>query len=627
MTANSRTDAAREALQASLEAGDTLRAVAQARALFRADGSARQAAWLRRAVAQNRARLQLQPWRVALLSSFSIEFLHDSLIAQGFLAGLDITLYQPGFDQYRQEILDPGSGLYSFAPNAVVLAVEGRRWLPALHDDYLAALPDLAPLLSEAHDSVRRLVDAFRSRSSAALLLHNVDPPAGTSLGTLDGRVGRRQAHAFADFNEGLDGLARTTPGVYIVDVAGLVRRHGARNWYDLRMDHVARAPISQSCLPALAAEQVKFFRALSGRTKKVLVVDLDNTLWGGIVGEDGVHGLALGPDYPGSAYVQFQRQILQLRDRGIVLALASKNNRDEVETAFRTHPHMVLKLEHFSCLQIHWQPKSRSLAAIAEQLDLGLDSFVFVDDNPVECAEVAEALPQVAVLPLPKQPEQYGAALEAEALFDTLELSAEDRRRADLYRQHSQVAELRAGADSLEDFYRRLDLEVIVGPVDDSNVARVAQLTQKTNQFNLTTLRYSETQIRARCADPDWWLLTVRVRDCFGDNGLVGVLFAHLGKREAEIDTFLLSCRVIGRTIETALLAYLCEQARSRGLKRVRGRFVSTAKNAPAREVYPRHGFEPAGSEGDETFWVLDLARRSVAVPAWVRLVRETKG
>ncbi len=312
------------------------------------------------------------------------------------------------------------------------------------------------------------------------------------------------------------------------------------------------------------------------------------------------------------------------MRDRGVVLAIASKNNRDEVEAVFRTHPHMVLKLEHFAGLQIHWQPKSRSLSALAEQLDLGLDSFVFVDDNPGECAEIAEALPQVTVLPLPRQPEQYVSALEADGFFDTLSLSAEDRRRGELYRQRAQIAELQVGETSLEDFYRRLDMKVTVAPADGSSLSRIAQLTQKTNQFNLTTIRYSETELHPRLADPAWWLLSVQVRDCFGDNGLVGVLFAREREDELEIDTFLLSCRVIGRTIETAMLAYLCEQARSRDLKRLRGRLIPTAKNTPAREVYASHGFRRvAGTQEGESFWVLDIESQPITVPAWITLIR----
>lgn len=618
---------ARRSFLAALEGGDGVAATRAARTLLGKTPQGAVATFIRRAIENTPAdRLPLAPLKVALLSSFSIEFIHDHLIALGFLEGLRIQIYQAGFAQFRQEILGADSGLYAFSPDAVVLALEGKDLLPAL---YSYDAPDgEAPLETAAVESsqeLARLVQAFRERSAATLLVHNVAPPPWRRLGILDGHVGPGQAELVSMLNAALARVCRETRGVYAVDYAGLVHRAGALQWYDDRMDQYAKAPIAQAVLPQLAHEYVKFFRALAGKAKKCLVLDLDNTLWGGILGEDGPSGIQLGPDYPGSAYVAFQKAIRGLRQRGVILAVASKNNPDDVAEVFAAHPHMVLRKEDFSVLRVGWGAKSQSLAEIASHLNIALDHVLFVDDNPAECDEVSHALPGVTVLTLPPRPEHFVRALLEPGYFDGLSVSAEDLRRAELYQQRDQAEELRAESASLEDFYRRLEMEVIFAPVHDGSLARVAQLTQKTNQFNVTTIRYTEADILEHRGDPAWLVTTVQVRDRFGDHGIVGVMMARTAGDAIQIDSLLLSCRVIGRTVETAMLAHLCEHAVQRGARRVRGRIVPTAKNAPARDLYLRHGFRRDSGEDDgETSWVLDLEAETIRHPPWMKIVSD---
>jgi FkbH-like protein len=564
--------------------------------------------------------------RIALLSSFSIEFLHDALVATAFAAGTRLEVYQPAFATFRQEILDPSSRLYAEQPDFVVLAVEAEDWSTGPFGEFFALRDDdQAAAVARFDDELMALLSTFRGRSAAPLLVHNLALPAWRKLGILDAKSAHGQAALIGRLNDALTRVARSVADVHVVDYAGLVNRHGALNWYDDRMRLYARAPIAGAMQHRLAEEYVKFVRALVGGARKCLVVDLDNTLWGGVVGEDGVDGIRLGASYPGSAYLRFQQLVQDLGRRGVILAIASKNNPADVDEVFARHPSMLLRKEDFAAVEVGWSAKSESLRRIAARLSIGLEHVVFVDDNPVECEEIRRALPQVQVIALPPQPERYVAELEREGLFDTLAISDEDRRRGDLYRQRAAAESVRAGAGSLEDFYRDLAMEIIVAPIGPVTLPRAAQLTQKTNQFNVTTRRYTESEIAERLRDDSWTGFTVAVRDRFGDNGVVGVALGRDTGRALEIDTLLLSCRVIGRTVETAMLAQLCDDAAARGLVALEGRFLPTAKNAPARDVFERHGFARDGGRDGGENWRLDLSTRRVHWPVW--FVRATEG
>ena len=272
----------------------------------------------------------------------------------------------------------------------------------------------------------------------------------------------------------------------------------------------------------------------------------------------------------------------------------------------------------------MHWEPKSESLRRIAASLAIGLEHMVYVDDNPAECEQVRGALPMVTVIALPSQPERYVEALHEDGWFDVLGLSAEDLKRGELYQQRAGAEALRSGSTSLEDYYRALDMEFRVGPVDLSSLKRAAQLTQKTNQLTVTTRRYAEGQLTELMADKDWMLATVGVTDRFGDNGIVGVMMARATHDTLDIDNFLLSCRVIGRGVETAMLAYLCDLALERGLKSVSGVLIATAKNMPVRDLFEKHGFARISEDGSGgTRWRLELKDQRVMWPDWFRVVR----
>lgn len=617
--------ALRESLARHLAGGATAAAMQAARRLLELDSGVRSLRALAQSLAAfDAASLGIRPIRVALLSSFSIEFVHDALRAAGLASGLAVEIYQAPYGAFRQEILDPASGLYRFDPQAVILAVEAEAWLGGERRERLRA--GAAAEVAEAVGAeLAALGRALRERSAAALLVHDVALPAWPSGGMADAGAEGGDTAFTARLNAALAAAARSMPNAHLVGYGALVNRHGAAHWYDHRLRLYARAPVAPAMYPHLAAEYLRYLRALNGLARKCLVLDLDNTLWGGIVGEDGPAGIRLGTEYPGSAFLEFQRAILELRGRGVLLAVASKNNPADVEEVFREHPAMLLRPEHFSSMQVGWQPKAQSIAAIARELNIGLEHMVFADDNPFECEQVREALPAVTILQLPSAPERYVEALQRDGWFDALALSGEDLRRGELYRQRDQAEALRGAATTLEGFYRDLDMELEVVPVSAASLARAAQLTQKTNQFNVTTRRYTDADIARMAADPDWLTLTVTVRDRFGDNGIVGLVLARRDGQALDVDTFLLSCRVIGRTVETAMLALLCQAAARRGLGTIRGQVIPTAKNQPARDLFERHGFVPQGPPGDGARgWLLQLDRRVVAMPEWFRVQGE---
>jgi FkbH-like protein len=618
-SANARdTNALRERVTRAIENGSAGRAMQAARQLIEADGKAGTFRFLARIADAHGSALGLRRFKLALLSSFSIDFVRDALQAVGVANGIRIEVYCGPFGSFRQEIHDPESGLYKFAPDAVVLAVESDAWVPADSGQETHARA-AAPVIQEVESLLRRL----REHSNAALLCHNFPLPRWPAPMAQGAPLDTRDDPDFTGAcNQGLRDLARANAGFYVVDYAALVSRHGYEKWFDDRMRHYARAPIAHSMHPHLAREYVKIARGLTGLTSKCLVVDLDNTLWGGILGEDGVDGVKLGPDYPGSAYVEFQRYVAQLQARGTILAIASKNNPEDVERMFLRHPFMVLKQSHFSSRQIGWHSKSESLLAISRDLNIGLEHMVFVDDSAFESEHVRETLPQVTVLQLPSEPAAYVAAVAQEGWFDGLTVSDEDRRRGELYRQREQAESLRSSANNLEAFYRELDMRLAIAPVDSGTLKRTAQLTQKTNQFNVTTRRYTEADVQRLLDDPNWVLSTIGVCDKFGDNGVVGVIFACQRGDALEIDTLLLSCRVIGRTVETAMLGFLCGIARARGLSRLVGSIIPTGKNVPVRDLYARHGFVSAtGTEEAGGDWELDLNAGGIEYPAWFRL------
>jgi FkbH-like protein len=547
------------------------------------------------------------------------------LRAAGLLAGIDITVQVGGFDNYVQELLDPNSTLYSFRPDTVILAVQTGEVLPELWDTYtdLPAGGGQAAV-DKFVSSMTAWVTAFRANSTANLIIHNFCKPRSAASGILDAQSESSQALLVDDLNRRLRKLAASLPGVYVLDYEGLVNRAGHSQWRDERKWLTVRLPIAADHIPTMAREWMRFLHPLTGKIGKVVVTDLDNTLWGGVIGEDGMTGIQLGREHPGAGYRAMQRALLDLHNRGILLAVASKNNEADAMEAIEKHPEMLLRPRHFSAMQIHWKSKVESLRAIAEELNVGLDSLVFLDDNPAERQTVRLELPQVTVVELPADPMAYAQAVRDCPLFERLSWSEEDRNRGAYYAEQRERKALVENVASVTDYYYSLDQQVELSRVSAQTLPRVAQLLKKTNQFNLTTRRHSESEIAKLAADSNSEVYVARVADRFGDNGLTGVCITRRNQDVCEIDTLLLSCRVIGRTVETAILHHVAADALSRGISQIRGWYLPTEKNKPAEPFFSTHGFAQIEVTEQGTLWNLDLREKPVECPPWIKLTVE---
>lgn len=563
--------------------------------------------------------------KVALLGNATLDHLHSYVKVECYKAGLRPIFYQSGFDQYTQEILSPQSALYTFAPDVVICAIHASRLFPTLHRyPFDMTVEQRRDELNAGLATVQNLLDTLTQRSPAMVLFHNMIAPQYPALGVLDLRDDLGQAALFAEINTHLAEMARTRyRNVYIVEEDRVQSHSGKATATDPRLWLTARIGWSESVLPGLAQEYLRYIKAYKGLSRKCIIVDLDNTLWGGVIGEDGLDGIQLGADAPGNAFVAFQQELEKLWRRGILLAICSKNNPDDALAVFNQHPGMVLQLSHFAAQRINWETKSSNIRAIADELNIGLDSLAFLDDNPVERAGVRAELPQVLVPELPTDPAHYRSALLNLNAFDSLALTEEDRNRNKFYaeqKSRQEYEEHYKNSTSLEDYLADLQMVVEIAPATGGTLPRIAQLTNKTNQFNLTTRRYSEAQISDMINRGDS-VYSMRVKDRFGDNGLVGVAVIAPHEQERwEIDTLLLSCRVMGRGVETAFLSFIIAQARRNRIKRLQGWYLPTAKNSPVKAFYPDHHFTLVDQKpnGDQ-LWEMDLSTATITVPAWL--------
>ena len=563
--------------------------------------------------------------RLAVLSSYSAAFLKPYVVVESARRTFDASLYFGAFGQFEQEIAAEGS-LWEFQPTALVIALRPEDVDVDAVVRYVETGGErFAALVNSIVERIDTCVRLARDRMQGPILVANIAAPPALPLGIFDAGNASSLTHAIAALNRRLAERISAIPGAYIWDYAGLVRSRGEARWTDPRLWSLARAVVAQDHQAATAAHLVRTIAATLRPPAKCLVLDLDNTLWGGVLGDDGPGGISLGDDYPGNAYKQFQRAVLSLRDRGILLAVASKNNPDIVEETLRTHPEMVLRWSDFACVRANWRSKSQNLREIATELNLGVDALVLFDDNPVERAEVRAALPAVGVIDVPTEPTAYAAALDACEFFDQAAVHAEDHQRASMYAQERERRALATHASSPEEFLRTLEMEAQVGRADEQTIGRIAQLIGKTNQFNLTTRRHSQADVASLAQDPGNVVAWLRLRDRFGDQGLVAVGIVRAAGEVAEIDTLLMSCRVMNRRVEQAFLSYLLEGVRANGCTVVTGDYLPTAKNSMVAELYPGFGFSMAGDlGGGGKRYMLDLRTKTVEWPD-VLLRRDT--
>ncbi len=478
-------------------------------------------------------------------------------------------------------------------------------------DRMAADADDAGRRVDEAFGQIRAIAEGFRPSVARSILVQTIPPATEALFGSFDRAFPGSPFAMTLALNAMLADWA-ADGAVVLMDMERLAISVGLERWH-AACDHwhAAKLPFSPDLLPLYGEHVARTLAAALGRTRKCLVLDLDNTLWGGVIGDDGLEGVTLGQgSADGEAFVAIQRMALELRSRGIILAVCSKNEEDQARLPFREHPDMLLREEHIAVFQANWTDKAANLRVIAEALNIGLDALVFLDDNPAERLQVRQALPMVAVPELPDDPALYPQALAAAGYFEAVAFSQEDRGRAGFYQANARRAQSLSASEGLEDYLASLEMVCQIAPIDAMSRRRVAQLINKSNQFNLTTKRYTESEVETMEADLKRHAIGVRLADRFGDNGLICVVIADKGEDAWEIDTWLMSCRVLGRGVEQAVLAHLAAAARKVGALALIGRYRPTAKNRMVGGHFAGLGFRAVGSgEDGETVWRLDLS------------------
>jgi FkbH-like protein len=561
----------------------------------------------------------LLPFKLGIIGNGTLDILAPVLVATAARYGFALECVLADYGQIAQEATDPRSKINTARPDAVLLAID-YRGLPLRFatGDTAQEHADIERALGFI-DTVRQ---GLRANCGAVCLVQTLAPPPESLFGSYDRMVAGTPRRVIGELNQA---LATSIAGSedLLLDVATLAETVGLGTWHSPTQWNLAKLPFADICMPIYADHVGRLLGALRGKSRRCLILDLDNTLWGGVIGDDGLEGIKIAQgDATGEAHLSVQHLAQRLRERGVVLAVCSKNTDEIARAPFRSHPEMLLKEDSFAVFQANWNDKATNIKAIAEELSLGLESMVFLDDNPMERDIVRQMLPQVAVPELPEDPAWYARLLAAAGYFEATTYSTEDRSRAEMYQSNARRVALQKQAGDLDAYLASLQMEIVFAPFDRTGRARISQLINKSNQFNLTTKRYTEADVAAAEDDPAVFTLQVRLIDAFGDNGMICVIICRPEMSGVwEIDTWLMSCRVLGRKVETMVLREIILHARAAGITRLLGIYRPTERNALVVDHYEKLGFRRVELYADgTTVWELSTETEVSAAPMMIK-------
>jgi FkbH-like protein len=562
--------------------------------------------------------------RLAVLASSTVDHLLPAIRVAGLRRRLLIDVRTGAYGQYRQELLSSNSFLRQFAPQMILLSLTARDAASGVQLTATDAEADAA--IARSIDELRLLWDKVRKTFNATIIQQNFLNVSEPLFGSYDRLVPGAPARVFARFNDRLSD-AVADDAILLLDIARASERDGIDAWFDVGRWLHGRLEIAPQAAPLYGDMVGRIVASQRGLSKKCLVLDLDNTLWGGVIGDDGLQGIILGEgSATGEAHLALQRYAKQLKERGIILAVCSKNDPTIAEAVFRDHPEMILRRSDISAFMANWDDKAKNLKAIAGRLNIGLDSLVFVDDNPVERARVRQSLPMIAVPELPKDVAHYTRCLAEAGYFEAVAFTPEDRKRHEQYAANAEREALFELSGSLDDFLHGLQMSVVFGRFAEPDFVRITQLFNKTNQFNATTRRYTAEEVANFAAADEAITLQFRLLDRYGDNGLVSAMILQPNPTQSgvfEIDNWVMSCRVFGRQLEFEAMNIAVEQARRRGINIFRARYIPTSKNGVISELFSSLGFDPVNDitvPNAGSCWSLDLAEY---VPRSTRIAR----
>lgn len=565
----------------------------------------------------------LIPTRIAILGGSTTTEVKSMLELFLLAKGIQPTLYESGYNRYYEDVLFENPDLWNFRPHIVFIHTTWQN---------ISGFPEPLESDAEVEARVRREMSRFESlwekihtELGAVTIQNNFDLPLHRPLGNLEGSESYGSVNFVLRLNAEFASYAREHSHLLINDILYLSAQVGHAAWFRPSYWHSFHMALSPTASVALGQNVAAIVNAVYGKSKKCLVLDLDNTLWGGVIGDDGLQNLVLGKDHPvGEAYLDFQRYVKNLHQRGIILAVCSKND-DKIAKEGFSHPDSVLRLEDFSAFKANWNTKPENLREIAAELNIGLDSLVFVDDNPVERAFVEEQLPEVAVPNVGSDVSLFAEILEQERYFERDKIVQDDLSRSGFYRSNAERSACQSQFGDYGDFLASLQMSAEIDSFRPVYLERITQLINKTNQFNLTTQRYTSAEVEAIAQNPAFLTLCGRLTDKFGDNGLVSVLMGQIADGVLRVDLWLMSCRVLKREMEFAMFDVLIEQCQARGVRKIIGAYIPSKKNGMVAGHYASLGFTPVpGTSEDTKFWSYDVPATYSPKTRYIRRSRQ---
>ncbi|MGN0589899.1 MAG: HAD-IIIC family phosphatase [Ruminiclostridium sp.] len=541
--------------------------------------------------------------RIAILGGSTADAVKDILDLFLLNYGIEAEFYLSEYGQYYNEALFPSEELLSFKPDFVYIHTTNRNidLYPDVNDSNIEVEEKLGCELSRYEEMWKSLSEKL----GAVIIQNNFEQPSFRLLGNSDFTDRRGRVNFINRLNLGFGEYAERTKNFYINDINYISSCYGLDKWSDSRQWYMYKYALAMDAVPYLASNIAAIIKAALGKNKKVLALDLDNTLWGGVVGDDGVDGIRIGKDLPGGqVYSEFQEYVRLHKDIGVLLTVCSKNDMENAAAGLK-HPDGVLKPEDFTMIKANWENKDINLIETAAELSLLPESFVFADDNPAERAIVKGQIPGIAV-PEMTEAENYIRILDRNRYFEILSLSDDDRKRGEMYKANAERAALRVSFADYGEYLDSLEMEAEIGDFLPVYLSRITQLTNKSNQFNLTTKRYTEAEIDAVYKSGSHIRLYGRLKDKFGDNGVVSVVIGEIRGDELHIDLWLMSCRVLKREMELAMLDKLIEAAKARGIRKILGYYYPTKKNGMVKELYGSFGFTKTADNDGNTLWEL---------------------
>ncbi len=545
----------------------------------------------------------LPQYKLAILGNCATQHIATALKGYGYHVGLGLNIFDADYNQIDAQTMDPGSELYAFAPDGVLIYMCTEK----LYEQFCGT--PVSARTTFAEDTYNYILNCWNQISAniqTTILQFNFVMLDDSSFGNYANKTEVSFVFQLRKLNFLLMQGCQQVKNVYLIDLDMIQSQYGRKQFADPKLYYIAKMPISLEVLPETAKRVLATILTLRGSFKKCVVCDLDNTLWGGVIGDDGLNGIQIGELGSGHAFSELQMWLKDLKNRGILLAVCSKNNLENARLPFEQHPEMVLKLDDFSMFVANWEDKSGNIRNIQQTLNIGMDSLVFLDDNPFERNLVRSLIPEICVPELPEDPALYLQYLRSLNLFETASYSADDAKRTQQYQEASQRRSFETSFTSYEDYLQGLEMKAVAAPFDAFYTPRIAQLTQRSNQFNLRTIRYTEAQIEAVMQDDRHLTLYFMLKDKFGDHGLISVVI--LDKQDSEtlfVSEWLMSCRVLKRGMEEFIVNKMVETAKNHGFKKIIGEYIPTPKNAMVKDLYETMGF----TRVEETQFEADVA------------------